>query len=190
MKIGLALLGVILVGFTAGALGAFSVNALKGDNERVKEFYLTENAVHVSPHTLRTRMDKGDSRFVLVDLRTSEEYNSEHVVGAVSIPGGQEKDKVLEAFKKLPEGKEIIAYCYSSSCMLARKIGLMLSENGIFVKDLEIGWNEWRFGWKSWNSQGEWNSTKAEDYVTKGALPGSLASAANSSICSKGEFGC
>src|SRR3989338_5612540 len=53
----------------------------------IKNFYLTENYVHVSPHSLRKLMDGGDRHsFILVDLRSKEEYEKEHIIGAINIP--------------------------------------------------------------------------------------------------------
>jgi len=111
---------------------------------------LTENAAHVSPHTLRRKMDKGEQDYILVDLRSPQEYEREHIIGAVSIPAYtdpntsayEEKDRIIRQFRELIEknpGKEIITYCYSIPCMTGRKIGKMLAENGIFVKTLIIG---------------------------------------------------
>ncbi len=56
------------------------------ENDLIRDFYLTENAVHVSPYSLRRHMDKGDKDFILVDLRSPEEYEKEHIVGAINIP--------------------------------------------------------------------------------------------------------
>ena len=198
MKIGLALLGIILAGFATGALGAFAVNALTGDNGRIKEFYLTENAVHVSPHSLRKGMDEGKDNFVLVDLRSAEEYEKEHVVGAVNIPAYSDKDtadydkeRIVAAFKRLPKGKDVIVYCYSMACMTGRKVGKMLAEEGVYVKHLGIGWNEWRYYWELWNHEGEWNSTVVGNYVAVGSEPGKPVIKNKSSACPiAGEFAC
>ena len=164
----------------------------------IGDFYLTENLVHVSPHSLRKAMDKGDSRFILVDLRSKEEYEKEHIIGAINIPAYKdpntsaydEVDRIVGAFSALPKDKEIIVYCYSIPCMTGRKIGKMLAENGIYVKQLGIGWNEWRYYWTLWNHELEWNQTKAEDYVYAGSEPGIPKINNNSTACSLGGLGC
>mgnify|MGYP000616133077 CR=1 FL=1 len=161
-------------------------------------YYQIENAVHVSPHGLRKLMDKGDESFVLVDLRSAVEYEKAHIVGAVNIPAYsdpdtsayQEKARITQAFRDLPPGKEIIVYCYSTPCMTGRKIGLMLSEQGIYVKHLGIGWNEWRYHWTLWNHEHEWDKTKVEDYIVSGKEPGKLAPRELPSPCGTGEFSC
>jgi len=130
----------LILGALAGALASFAVmsfqNQEKSESDYIREFYLTENAVHVSPHSLRGRMDKGIDDFILVDLRSAEEYETEHVVGAVSIPAYRDKDtsdygavdRIVSSFAALPKGKEIIVYCYSMPCMTGRKIGKMLAD--------------------------------------------------------------
>lgn len=123
---------------------------------------------------------KGTSKIILVDLRSAEEYEMSHVVGAINIPAYKnpdqsaydEADRIVNAFKALPKDKEIVVYCYSIPCMTGRKVGKMLADKGIYVKHLGIGWNEWRYDWKSWNHELEWDKTKPEDYVVSGKEPG------------------
>src|SRR3989338_4398709 len=150
------------------------------DNDLIKEFYDVENAVYVSPHSLRRQMDKGDKNYILVDLRSPQEYEKEHIISAINIPAYkdpntsayEEKDRIIGEFKKLPQDKDIIVYCYSIPCMTGRKVGKMLSDNNIFVKHLGIGWNEWRYFWTMWNHEHEWTLTKPEDYIIPGKDPG------------------
>lgn len=166
--------------------------------ELISEFYLIENAVHVSPHSLRGKMDKGDQSYVLVDLRSPQEYEQEHIIGAVNIPAYknpdtpayEEVDRIVGQFRALPQNKEIIVYCYSTACMTGRKIGKMLVEHNIYVKHLGIGWNEWRYFWTLWNHEHEWRTTRAEDYIAKGKEPGTPKLRELPSPCGAGEFGC
>jgi len=155
----------------------------KSQEDYIKEFYYIENAVHVSPHSIRKEIAKGEMNFVLVDLRSQEEYEKEHIVGAVNIPAYKDKDtpdygaieRIVSSFKKLKEenpDKDIIVYCYSMPCMTGRKIGKILADNKIYVKHLGIGWNEWRYFWNLWNHEHEWNQTEVMDYVWKGKDPG------------------
>ena len=168
-------------------------------NDLLLGYYLTENAVHISPHSLRGKMDSGATDYVLVDLRSQEEYETEHIIGAISIPAYKnrttsaydEVDRIVASFLALPPDKDVIVYCYSIPCMTGRKIGKMLAERGIFVKQLGIGWNEWRHFWTLWNHEHEWNITTAEEYVVSGPEPG-IATKNNSTACpvAGGGFGC
>jgi len=57
--------------------------------------------------------------------------------------------------------------------MTGRKIGKLLAENGIYVKSLNIGWNEWRYFWDLWNHDSE-TPTDGKDYIVSGGIPDSL----------------
>lgn len=148
--------------------------------ELIADFYAIENAVYVSPHGLRKAMDKGEMPYTIIDLRSAQEYEKEHMIGAINIPAYSDPDtsaygdieRIVGEFKKLPQDKEIVVYCYSMPCMTGRKIGLMLSEHQIYVKHLGIGWNEWRYFWTLWNHELEWDQTKVEDYIWTGKEPG------------------
>src|SRR3989344_2110572 len=195
-----------IIGAVVGSGATFTFQAFQkpqepSEEELIKEFYLAENAAHVSPHSLRRHMDKGDQNYVLVDLRSPQEYEREHIIGAVNISAYTdpntsaygEKDRIVGQFRELiaknPE-KEIITYCYSIPCMTGRKIGKMLAENGIYVQTLGIGWNEWRHFWTLWNHEHEWKATKAEDYIWKGKEPGVPVQGEAPSPCGEGEFSC
>ena len=201
-KLSQLVLLVVVVGLLSGGVGAYLVNknfipkrALTAE-DRIKEFYLTEAAVHTSPHGLRKHMSKGDNDFILVDLRSREEYNKEHIVSAINIPAYSdpnnsaygEIERIIGEFEKLGTDKEIIVYCYSTACMTGRKVGKMLAENGIFVKHLGIGWNEWRYYWGLWNHDGE-TSSQVDDYIVSGPKPGEPKKGSAAPVCD-GELGC
>ena len=191
-----------VVGALIGAGVSYSIlssqkEVKKTTSQLIYDFYAIENAVHVSPHSLRKKMDMQDKSYILVDLRSAQEYEKEHIIGAVNIPAYKdpdtsaydEVDRIVNQFKELPKDKEIIVYCYSMPCMTGRKVGLMLTEKGIFVKHLGIGWNEWRHFWTLWNHEHEWN-LKVEDYILKGKEPGEPIERELPSPCGEGQFSC
>ncbi|MBI2583815.1 MAG: rhodanese-like domain-containing protein [Candidatus Aenigmarchaeota archaeon] len=200
MKIYALVIIAAVVGALVGSIftAAISGSLVKTEADYIRDFYYTENAVHVSPHSIRGRMDKGINDFVLVDLRSREEYEEEHIIGAVSIPAYEDRntpayedtERIISSFRNLPEGKDVIVYCYSMPCMTGRKVGKMLADNDIFVKHLGIGWNEWRYFWNLWNHEHEWNMTDVEDYIASGPEPGVPALKNATAPCGLGEFGC
>ncbi len=168
------------------------------DEELIKEFYKVENAVHVSPHSVRKNL--ANSEVVLVDLRSQEEYETLHIITAVNIPAYANPDKsdygavdrIVGAFKEVQAknpGKDIVVYCYSIPCMTGRKIGKMLLEHDIYVQHLGIGWNEWRYYWKLWNHDGE-KQVNPLDYVASGKEPGVFKGERSPGCPIGGEFGC
>jgi len=199
-------INIVVVSAVVGAvIGGLTFYVLQGgaktEADLIKGFYETETAVAVSPHHLRKNMTKGKiDDYVLVDLRSQEEYEKEHIVTAVNIPAYKntntsaydEKDRIVGSFRKIIKdnpGKEVIMYCYSMPCMTSRKIGKMLAENDIYVKHLNIGWNEWRYYWDLWNHDSE-ASTHVEDYITIGKEPGLPKVEGLPSPCGAGEFSC
>lgn len=196
-----ALFWAIILGAIAGAVAAlFVVNISEPSHETlVKEWYAAETAVHVSPHHIRKHMAQGDTSFILIDLRSEEEYNREHIAGAINIPAYKDPDtsaygdveRIVNAFNKLPKNKDLIVYCYSIPCMTGRKIGNMLAEHDIYVKHLGVGWNEWKYDWTGWNHEHEWNQTNTSDYLASGPAPGQVKGANLSTGCPvEGAFGC
>ena len=126
-----------------------------------------------------------DDSYILVDLRSQEEYEEEHITTAFNVPAYKDKDhsdygavdRIVKEFESLhveyPD-REFIVYCYSTPCMTGRKVGQILAENDIYVKHLGIGWNEWRYDWESWNHPHEWGITSVEDYISTGSEPGEI----------------
>lgn len=171
----------VVIAVISGLIGWGAMYYLLMGNEDllIKHFYATETAVHISPHWLRKQMDKWDSSFFLVDLRSEQEYEQDHIKGAVSIPAYKDpdtsayddKERILASFEELktlyPE-RDIIVYCYSSPCMTGRKIGDFLAKNGIYVKHLGIGWNEWKYDRNWWNHEHEWTKTNVNNYIGTG----------------------
>lgn len=193
--------GGLIGGIVATSLVQSQQNRELSENERIAEFYATETAVLISPHSLRKKMGKGDTSYILVDVRSPQEYQAEHIVGAVNIPAYSDPnnsaydqvDRIVNSFRELEsEGKEIIVYCYSIPCMAGRKIGHMLADHGIYVKELGVGWNEWKYYWNLWNHDGE-TPVNPDDYVISGPEPGAVAVVEPPSLspCTLSEeFGC
>lgn len=192
------ILAVVLAVISSAITSSIILNQSPTKEDLMHDFYLTETAIHVSPHHLRKAISKGDDSFIIVDLRSQEEYEKEHILGAINIPAYKNPDKsaygdverIVGEFAKLSQDKDIIVYCYSSPCMTGRKVGKMLAEEGIYVQHLGIGWNEWRYYWDLWNHEHEWNVTDVMDYVASGSEPGEFEGLEDSNTCAVGYFGC
>ena len=164
----------LLVGIVVTLVVGLLHNQEPTPEQLMTQYYASEVATLVSPHSIREKMSHGTDNFILVDTRAKADYEREHVVGAINIDSSQPLDKILAAFKALPKTKEIIIYCYSSACMNGRKVGNFLAQNDVFVKEMTVGWNEWRYDWRGWNYETEWDQYQVEDYVVSGSEPGKL----------------
>lgn len=123
---------------------------ITSENEKIASFYAHEVATKISPHGLRKKMAEGNTPFILVDVRSEEEYIDEHIIGAINIPAyidkenskHTDKERIILDFTKLKKEnpyKDIIIYCYSYTCMTGKKIGHLLATNNIFVQELGVG---------------------------------------------------
>ena len=201
-------LNIIILAILFGALGGGVVSSnlfiekTKSNQDLIKEFYEVENAVYVSPHHIRKHIEQGDKDFILIDLRSQQEYETAHIIGALNVPvyvspdksAYEDIDRIVNEFRKIQEeyiNKTIIIYCYSAPCMSGRKIGKMLTEHDIYVKHLGIGWQEWRYYWNLWNHDGE-TPVNPANYIKNGSEPGVFyISREDISGCVLGgDFGC
>ncbi|MEK4439304.1 ArsR/SmtB family transcription factor [Paenibacillus sp. FSL K6-2862] len=82
---------------------------------------------------------KNDS-IILVDLRPNEEYEMDHIAGAVSMPMEE-----LEVFiREIPKNTEIIAYCRGPLCVYSALAAQKLQSEGFKAYRMEEGLNEWQ----------------------------------------------
>ena len=75
----------------------------------------------------------------VVDLRAAEHYAEGHIPGAISLPRPSWNDTSL-----LSREQPNVLVCYSPVCHLAPHAGMIFSEQGIPVMELEGGMREWR----------------------------------------------
>lgn len=185
-QIFLTMVFCVFVGCVGAIVGISVYKHLESTPEaRMRSFYEDEMATVVSPQTVKKYIDEKNKQYILVDLRSQAEYEKEHVIGAINIPATTMNEAQLVAsFKRLGTKKEIIVHCYSAYCTLGRQVGLTLARKGIYVKEMTIGWSEWRYHWDLWNPGADINDGKA--YIVSGKID------PNAPIipCTVGEFSC
>ena len=77
---------------------------------------------------------------VVVDVRPACEYESGHIAGAISVP----IDELEQCLKRLPKGREYVAYCRGPYCAYADRAVALLGENGRRARRLTQGFPEWK----------------------------------------------
>jgi len=108
--------------------------------ERIVRSYLTskDSLEPVSRAELLKRTARGD--VTVVDVRPREEFAAGHLPGALNLPLAE-----LEARpRKLPPGREIVAYCRGPYCVLAFEAVARLRARGHAARRLEGGFPEWK----------------------------------------------
>jgi rhodanese-related sulfurtransferase len=108
-----------------------------GDSIRAAE------APQISVQTLKQLMDRKDTNYVLIDVRTSEEYSDAHIPGAVSIPLTEiEAGTGITKLKTLAAGHQVITYCTAGK--RSNKALEVLREAGIQGSNVNGGIRAWR----------------------------------------------
>jgi rhodanese-related sulfurtransferase/DNA-binding transcriptional ArsR family regulator len=87
---------------------------------------------------LLSRARSGD--VVIIDARPEHEYAAGHIKGALSIP----VDDLAKRLRKLPKGKEYVAYCRGPYCVYADRAVALLRASGRRARRLSEGFPEWK----------------------------------------------
>lgn len=107
--------------------------------EIVKVFFEERDGLEpISKEKLYQRIQ--DKNVIVLDVRPSEEYNNDHIAGAISIPLPQLKDRL----KEIPQDREIVAYCRGVYCVLSAEAINILRTAGYQAKRLKEGLPEWK----------------------------------------------
>lgn len=76
----------------------------------------------------------------VLDVRPPEEYAAGHVPGAINIT----MDALTNHLRRLPKGREIIAYCRGPYCLLSVDAVALLREKGYKARRMADGFPEWK----------------------------------------------
>ncbi len=91
----------------------------------------------ISPKQAYTLL-KNDTNIILLDVRTSDEFSSEHIEGATLIP----VQELSENLSKLDKEKKIIVYCHSGMRSIAAS--RILVKNGFTPLNVTGGITAWK----------------------------------------------
>jgi rhodanese-related sulfurtransferase/biotin operon repressor len=92
----------------------------------------------VSMDELLQRLRSG--AVVILDARPASEYAAGHIAGAISVP----VDELNERLRRLPKGKEYVAYCRGPYCVYADRAVEVLAKSGRRARRLREGFPEWK----------------------------------------------
>ena len=77
---------------------------------------------------------------VILDTRPANEFEAGHIAGAISVP----VDELPARLKRLPKGKEYVAYCRGPYCVYADQAVGILHASGRRAQRLAGGFPEWK----------------------------------------------
>lgn len=91
----------------------------------------------ISMRQLENMLDRGGD-FILLDVRSREEFSAGHLSGAVNLPFEELENRIYE----LPRGKPVVVYCaYGSHSMRAARF---LDQQGFQVINTSGGLSYYR----------------------------------------------
>ena len=76
----------------------------------------------------------------VLDVRPPKEFAAGHLPGAINVP----VEDLGKRARKLPKGREVIAYCRGPYCLLSVDAVAMLRSKGFKARRLEDGFPEWK----------------------------------------------
>lgn len=118
-------------------LDSFANIPLIGDSIRAAE------APQIKVEVLKQLMDRKANNFVLIDVRTSEEYSDTHIPGAISVPISEiEQGTGIAKIKALAPQHQVITYCTAGK--RSNKALELLRKAGIQGSNVNGGIRAWR----------------------------------------------
>lgn len=110
------------------------------DIKRLKQEFMngTEGYHTLTLEEVMAKQNGGE--IVLLDVRPTEEYDSGHIPGALSIP----IDELAAHLNNLPADREIVAYCRGPYCVYAAQAVSELRNKGFSAYRMEEGVHEWK----------------------------------------------
>lgn len=95
----------------------------------------------LEPIPARELMERARMGLVTVlDVRPPEEYVAGHLPGAINVP----LSSITGQLKRLPKGREVIAYCRGPYCLLSVDAVALLRQKGFKARRLADGFPEWK----------------------------------------------
>lgn len=117
--------------------------------------YKNKLAFETDSWDLQVALEAGEN-IVVVDTRSPEAYQREHIPGAINIPHRKMSE---ETTKHLAKAALIVTYCDGIGCNASTKGALNMAALGFRVKELIGGLDWWkRDGYKTENSGGSTES--------------------------------
>ncbi len=108
-----------------------------GTGEQTADGYENASIAHTHEHWVQG--DKSKIPFMLLDVRTPEEYAEGHIAGAKLIP----VQVLAEHLKEVPRDKQVYVYCYSGT--RSARASKLLAKNGFTnIENIEGGIVAWK----------------------------------------------
>lgn len=113
---------------------------VSGEQREQLTYYQEKLAYEIDSADLEAALEDGQE-LVVVDGRSREAYEMEHIPGAISIPHRSISQESLASFSRAPI---YVAYCDGIGCTASTKTAIKLATSGFRVKELIGGLDWWK----------------------------------------------
>lgn len=103
-------------------------------------FYQAKLRYETDPADVYTDVKNDVADFVILDVRSEDDYKAKHVEGAISLPHSRMTQKRMSEF---PDDTLFVVYCWGPGCNGSTKAALKLSQLGYAVKEMIGGIEYW-----------------------------------------------
>ncbi len=109
--------------------------------QEASRHFASKLSVETDPSDVMLDLQRGQTGFIIVDVRSTDDFEECHVEGAIGFPYRQIN---AETVTRLPKDKLIVVYCWGPGCNASTKAALRLSTLGYSVKEMIGGLEYWK----------------------------------------------
>ena len=109
-------------------------------DKRAIEFFADKLRCETDPADVHADMDNGVDDFVVLDVRSTEDFVRKHVNGALNLPHSRITRTRMSEF---PDDTLFVVYCWGPGCNGSTKAALKLAQLGYAVKEMIGGIEYW-----------------------------------------------
>ena len=121
------------------ALGLVAETRLAEMAHLVRTYITARDDLETIPAAELLRRSK-QGLVTVLDVRPAKEFAAGHLPGAINIP----VEELTKRMRKFPKGREVIAYCRGTYCLLSVDAVAFLRKKGYKARRLEEGFPEWK----------------------------------------------
>ena len=154
-KAKIAIVTILLYAFGIANLAVFAEESNEPQNNKKPSYLITQ----VKLDQLKNNLDSGKN-FVLIDVRSPDEYKIGHLPKSINIPQRQLKTKIIELYQN--KDTDLVLYC-RTDYRAAQSVFILQKMGYTNVKKLLGGFKGWgEAGYSIYNRHGEFKMISFE----------------------------
>lgn len=138
--------------------------------------YFESKKPTIDPVMVKELIDSSEKSYIIIDIRSADEYKQKHIKGAINIPSYSDPKNIYQSLtnknqelnkqsKKLIGKKLIVVYGYHPEADITYDMVEFFKKMGITVRILNISWYEWGSNFYSWMPSGALINFSINNYL-------------------------